>query len=469
MSDEEFDDDKNCVKVENVNNANSNNSGSNEGNEGVINCNPSQVDTDESDNEILLGDAIEGTLYSARFVLNTLLKLKSLEESLEKDRQFEDELCYLWDMTMEQEVINFLLEQGVLEIFAEYIKNSDDKRLIEILVGIIANMCSIKDTCAILLQKKDVLSTILSLFACSDVLTLIQTGRLLHTMLCKLNTEESLELYKIFPDASVIKSIYYILYNSVHDTLLETTMETLNAILRNWSNIVMLDTEIDKNKFYDCIPNVEDVIECTIEAFQTLLPQTNDEMRGDTHFTTKDTRRMTLFLSIQETLTLFVNEPVSTYSLYVDSLCDCFVTIGSTLLRPEPILPVKTFEFDAIETIAGMLKFIEYPFDSQLLDCILQIWWKLLDGIETESDEFGDCSTPEEDEEKILLLQNLRDIITETILKMDDVKMKEFLQNTTNTIEVLLRTEMSLNTDPRIAECVNKVKEQLHQIEQVGE
>lgn len=58
---------------------------------------------EQEDLENLKGDAIGSTLYSERFVLKTLLKLsQGLEKELAENEPFENDLCALWDMTMEE-------------------------------------------------------------------------------------------------------------------------------------------------------------------------------------------------------------------------------------------------------------------------------------------------------------------------------------------------------------------------------
>lgn len=76
----------------------------------------------------LKGDAIGDTLFSERFVLKTLLHLSKLEKSLEEDEGFENDLCVLWDMTLETDVSKVLLEHSVLEVFSGLIQQSEDKR-----------------------------------------------------------------------------------------------------------------------------------------------------------------------------------------------------------------------------------------------------------------------------------------------------------------------------------------------------
>lgn len=87
------------------------------------------------------GDAIGQTLYSERFVLRTLLELKNVTNEIKMTEEFEKDLCLLWDMTIEKEVVQLLLTHSVIDMFTSIIETTEDERLIEILLGIIGNCC----------------------------------------------------------------------------------------------------------------------------------------------------------------------------------------------------------------------------------------------------------------------------------------------------------------------------------------
>lgn len=87
------------------------------------------------------GDAIGETLYSERFVLRTLLELQNINNEKKLSEEFEKDLCLLWDMTIDKDVVRLLLKHSVLEMLTSIIDASEDERLIEILLGIIGNCC----------------------------------------------------------------------------------------------------------------------------------------------------------------------------------------------------------------------------------------------------------------------------------------------------------------------------------------
>ncbi|XP_057654900.1 protein saal1 isoform X2 [Diorhabda carinulata] len=66
--------------------------------------NPTNIDVTDLDEETvkkLRGDAIGDTLYSQSFVLKTLLKFSDLQWN----DQVEEDLCFLWDMTVEKDLL----------------------------------------------------------------------------------------------------------------------------------------------------------------------------------------------------------------------------------------------------------------------------------------------------------------------------------------------------------------------------
>lgn len=67
------------------------------------------INAEDLDEEIevkLRGDAIGETMYSQSFVAKTLLKLSDVEWN----EEFEEDLCSLWDMTVERDVCEYLFE-----------------------------------------------------------------------------------------------------------------------------------------------------------------------------------------------------------------------------------------------------------------------------------------------------------------------------------------------------------------------
>ncbi|CAD7013176.1 unnamed protein product [Ceratitis capitata] len=110
-------------------------------------------------------------------------------------------------MTIEEDVVQLLLEHNVLELFAHSINITDDKRLVEILVGILGNMCNFKSARDSLIENTTLVQTLLDLTNCSDSLTLLQLTRLFSVVLIHADREIALRWYRhicLYPDFAKI-------------------------------------------------------------------------------------------------------------------------------------------------------------------------------------------------------------------------------------------------------------------------
>lgn len=86
------------------------------------------------------GDSIGDTVYSAKWIINTLIALSKVQEDGWTE-ELENDLCILWDMTAEKDIAMYLFENDFLKIVEAALEVSTEPRLTEILLGIIGNMC----------------------------------------------------------------------------------------------------------------------------------------------------------------------------------------------------------------------------------------------------------------------------------------------------------------------------------------
>ena len=100
--------------------------------------------------ELAKDSAVGETMYDKKFVIEKILEVgKHFQQTsyikdgelreLEKD--IEEKLCTLWDISVEEDVSEFYLEHGVLDIFIELFSNPNN-RVKEIAAGIMSNMVS---------------------------------------------------------------------------------------------------------------------------------------------------------------------------------------------------------------------------------------------------------------------------------------------------------------------------------------
>lgn len=193
-------------------------------------------EVNSTENKKLKGDAIGETMYSERYVLKTLLQLMDCEWS----EELENDLCSVWDMTTDKDVVDFLLENNFIDLSIGVIKDTKELRLIEIMVGIVGNMCVYPEASAkvISLQEIDVF---LSLITITDTPILIQLMRLYKALLfC-----ENVDSHLIITD-NTVDQITFILRSSQNSELLLYTLQVTAEII-NKKKIEILGANILDN------------------------------------------------------------------------------------------------------------------------------------------------------------------------------------------------------------------------------
>ncbi|XP_064480392.1 protein saal1-like [Ornithodoros turicata] len=202
---------------------------------------PEFLDVEES----LSGDRISGTVFSRQWVFQCLLNAIKVAENestmttntegeavdaVELDKEVEDELCTLWDMSANSDVAHFLQEFKASEIFLQVISTSKSPRMVEILVGILANMAVFPDLSLALSQQSDLLRTALYLLGSTDTPTLIQVVRLCHACL---SNQEALKMWldAIKGSSSCLSDVQFMLSNCLNGEVLKTCIQALDCLL----------------------------------------------------------------------------------------------------------------------------------------------------------------------------------------------------------------------------------------------
>lgn len=214
--------------------------------------NINKEDIDEETACRLRGDAIGHTLYSATFVTKTLLKFKDMDWN----EDFEDNLCFLWDMTVEKDVCDYLLKLSYPSLVANSVLNANDyhNRFVEIVVGILGNIvCSDRDKSHVEIMNLDDVNIVLSLLGHDDPLILIQVVRFLQGLVY-LKYEEFR-----FVKEEFLEKIVFILGNSMNRDLLELTLDFVSKLT------------LDQNIKADLVKG--DLLHSSIVAYQTLKKQ----------------------------------------------------------------------------------------------------------------------------------------------------------------------------------------------------
>lgn len=177
------------------------------------------ITQDEIDQETatkLRGDAIGDTMYSEVFVLNTLMQFNDLKWSSE----VENDLCFLWDMTEEKDVCEYLYKVSFPTLACTAIRNYTEPRFIEIVIGVFANILCSK--CEHNLKDEEI-KTVLDVLNSNDPYILIQVMRFIHAIAFMFGKLQ-------FLDKEHFGRFNYILFNSTNKELLANTLKSLVAI-----------------------------------------------------------------------------------------------------------------------------------------------------------------------------------------------------------------------------------------------
>jgi len=139
--------------------------------------------------ELAKDSAVGETMYDKKSVIEKILEVgKHFQQTsyikdgelreLEKD--IEEMLCTLWDISVEEDVSEFYLEHGVLDIFIELFSNPNN-RVKEIAAGIMSNMVSHPTVFLKLMEVDKYLESCSKLLEEKDSPTLVVTLRILHS------------------------------------------------------------------------------------------------------------------------------------------------------------------------------------------------------------------------------------------------------------------------------------------------
>ncbi|XP_036029997.1 protein SAAL1 isoform X1 [Onychomys torridus] len=207
------------------------------------NPSPPPPSCDQEDEEDLAGgDCIGNTVYSKHWlfgVLSGLIQIVTLEsdksgsnddeQQMELAEEMENEICRVWDMSMDEDVALFLQEFKAPDIFMGVLAKSRCPRLREICVGILGNMACFQEICVSISSCEDRGQVILQCLCDSDPPTLLETSRLLLT--CLSQTEvASVWVERIREHPSIYASVCFIMSSSTNADLLVKVGEVVDKL-----------------------------------------------------------------------------------------------------------------------------------------------------------------------------------------------------------------------------------------------
>uniref|UniRef100_A0A182RSQ6 Protein SAAL1 n=1 Tax=Anopheles funestus TaxID=62324 RepID=A0A182RSQ6_ANOFN len=330
--------------------------------------------------QTLKGDRIGETMYSERFVLSTILKLsKQGNRLLEEDDEFEHDLCNLWDMTIEPDVVRFLLEQDVIELFLALAANSEDYRLIEILFGIIGNMCCVDEMHNLFYQQSNLLVALCDFLSITDAPVLVQLMRTLTTLFDR-SDDERYHWFGVMKKVdNLTEKLALILATSTNRALLEHTAETVNAMINRFT-----EAEVDYaqlNEFYRLFAK-SCLLEGLFEAFKQLYPFPARDAGSDGFdeetLTQKDIKTMRRFLEIHEHFIVNANE---LYEAYVSEVDQCVHRVLASFVNESILFPVSKNHVCIFVSISNIYSGIMYHFRAESFVYMVKIYDQLAEAL----------------------------------------------------------------------------------------
>ncbi|CAL7950903.1 unnamed protein product [Xylocopa violacea] len=228
----------------------------------------------ESEIEKLKGDTVGETLYSSKWIINILLSISKVHEDGWNEK-LESDLCTLWDMTTELDIVQFLVDHDFFQIAEFALNSSEEPRLMEIILGIIGNMACVPSVLDVLGEKEELLETILRHLSSEDSATLVQILRLLRSALWNIQTNPDSKWRINLRNSTFLREVVpFILKSSTNEELLIAT----TSFLRSSVEIdlpfgkTLLDELFESSSF---LPGM-------LESFEEVLPQDEDHYSPST-------------------------------------------------------------------------------------------------------------------------------------------------------------------------------------------
>ncbi|XP_076656677.1 protein SAAL1 [Halictus rubicundus] len=222
-------------------------------------------DIEESEIEKLKGDTVGSTLFSGKWIINTLLSTSKVPENGWNEK-LENDLCTLWDITTDKDIVQFLLDNDFFQIAEFSLKSSEEPRLTEIILGIIGNMTCEPSALDILGTKEELLETILRHLFSEDSATLVQILRLLRSALWSIQSNPDSQWRISLRNSTYLREVIpFILKSSTNEELLMAT----TSFLRSLAEIDLPNGKTLLDELFEA----SSFLSGMLESFEEVLPQ----------------------------------------------------------------------------------------------------------------------------------------------------------------------------------------------------
>ncbi|ELU07398.1 hypothetical protein CAPTEDRAFT_199065 [Capitella teleta] len=234
------------------------------------------------DDSLIDADNIKGTVFSQRWLFTTLMNLIRVIEGqseskegegkeaapLDLDDNLQDELCKLWDMSMSQEVVNFLMEYKAVDILTSIVAKSNAPRA-TLLSNTASFVDQIMDTDMALCQKwstSELISALLEAFKQTENESCQLYQELLHIIQLISTTEEGVETMMEHAEALSEICLQYLRFLCAEDVIafdgcentVASAVSVMNVILTSWpgrDHLLVNDFQLIR-----CILKIQEVV-----------------------------------------------------------------------------------------------------------------------------------------------------------------------------------------------------------------
>ncbi|NXO15626.1 SAAL1 protein, partial [Oriolus oriolus] len=295
--------------------------------------NPSPPCSDAEEEE---GDAVGNTVYSKHWLFSVLTRLIEVIAPAEPDpaaspegarteldEEMENDICKVWDMSMDEDVALFLQEFNAPDIFMGVFAKSKCPRLTEICVGILGNMACFQDICMSISKDENLGQVLLQRLCDSDSPTLLETSRLLLTCLSQPEVA-NVWVERIRENPSVYDCVCFIMSSSTNVELLVKVGEVVDKLF-DLDEELMLNW-IKNGTCRSAGPSVDDspeelpdfkIVPCILEAAKQVQSDNPEGLDVYMHI-------LQLLTTVDEGIQAIVQAPdggKETWSLLYDLVC----------------------------------------------------------------------------------------------------------------------------------------------------
>ncbi|XP_076970279.1 protein SAAL1 [Tamandua tetradactyla] len=336
------------------------------------------------------GDCIGRTVYSKHWlfgVLSGLIQLVSPEntksgsddegQQMELDEEMENEVCRLWDMSMDEDVALFLQEFNAPDIFMGVLAKSKCPRLREICVGILGNMACFQEICVSISSDKNLGQVLLHCLYDSDPPTLLEISRLLLT--CLSQTEvASVWVERIREHPPIYDSICFIMSSSTNVDLLVKVGEVVDKLF-DLDEKLMLEwiangaaQPLDQSQEDSEERPVFRIVPCVLEAAKQIRSENLEGLDVYMHI-------LQLLTTVDEGIQAIVQCPDAgkdTWNLLFDLVCHEFCQSNDPpiILQEQKIVLASVFSvLSAIYVSQTEQEYIKVEKDLPLIDSLTRV------------------------------------------------------------------------------------------------